>query len=568
MLLCFTLLFNTVAFAVDSQPNAVVESISIYKRSGILEGETIQLEADVEASGSLFDSVVWSSSDPSVISCTEDGKIKGLVAGKAATITCKAKWGSEKVSIRVYCVEKLPEEVKSGFENIVTFIYSYPGIDIYSLTDSIIKDISIDWFSFISLFYTAFGTLYPVLSNTSSNVFVGSKVSVLGRVNNYAYIRYGENNSRDGFVKFSKLKKTISGFLNLSATEISLWADGNNYSTGILTTDYDGNVEWKVDDEDYASYDDVAGQITGKIPGKVVTVTATADGMTAECKVRLLYKWPQVWVTETNKDTQLYKMNGTGFTEKRSLKSGSNFTVYGDCGTDAGWVFGCHKIGDTANWGYIPIEDVSTKNTISYYNNFNIGYPIKDKSISYISSTYAERTSDLHRGFDITGGGSYIYGKELVSPVNGTVVFTNTSCTNNNKSPSYGYCITIESDGGDYPQTAIKDSVTNKHFTITFMHMSEPPILREGDTVEAGDVVGKIGNTGNVSGSPGVNPIGTHLHFEINNMAVIMGSTLRSDFTYNINPIYFYMDFDFKFNTGSSAYLNCGAYWYGPDRKE
>lgn len=207
LLLCFTLLFNTVAFAVDSQPNAVVESISIYKRSGILEGETIQLEADVEASGSLFDSVVWSSSDPSVISCTEDGKIKGLVAGKAATITCKAKWGSEKVSIRVYCVEKLPEEVKSGFENIVTFIYSYPGIDIYSLTDSIIKDISIDWFSFISLFYTAFGTLYPVLSNTSSNVFVGSKVSVLGRVNNYAYIRYGENNSQDGFVNFSKLKK-------------------------------------------------------------------------------------------------------------------------------------------------------------------------------------------------------------------------------------------------------------------------------------------------------------------------------------------------------------------------
>ena len=72
--LCLTLLLNTVAFAADTQPNAVVKSISIHQQSGILKGETIQLEAEVDASGSLFDSVEWSSSDPSVISCTEDGK--------------------------------------------------------------------------------------------------------------------------------------------------------------------------------------------------------------------------------------------------------------------------------------------------------------------------------------------------------------------------------------------------------------------------------------------------------------------------------------------------------------
>ena len=90
VVLCLSAVFNSNAVAVNSQPNSTVESISVYNQSGVIEGETIQLRVSIESSGSVFNSVKWSSSNPQVISCTEDGNIKGLVAGESATITCKA----------------------------------------------------------------------------------------------------------------------------------------------------------------------------------------------------------------------------------------------------------------------------------------------------------------------------------------------------------------------------------------------------------------------------------------------------------------------------------------------
>ncbi len=244
------------------------------------------------------------------------------------------------------------------------------------------------------------------------------------------------------------------------------------------------------------------------------------------------------------------------------MLEGKKFIVYGDEGGSEGWAYG--NISGTNSWGYVPISHVSTKNTISYYNSFQIGYPVQDESIKYISSPYGIRNSKNHLGFDITGGGSYIYGKNLVSPFCGEVVFVNKSCYDNNTKPSYGYCIIIQSNGGDYPENEIKDSVTGKHFTATFMHLSEAPQYRVGDVVNVGDVIGKIGNTGNVSGNAGVNPAGTHLHFEMNNMSATVTGEHRDGFKFNINPIFFYLNKGFEFNTGSSSYINNGgAYWYG-----
>ena len=489
-------------------------------------------------------------------------KNRGSCAEKSATITCKAKYGSAKDSITVYCVKKIPKEVKSGFKNPIASIYSSPD-------PLILKDVCFDFsslrgpFSQIFLMFAKFG--FKILPNALRVTF--NQVTVCGKSGSYAYIRYGENDSLDGFVKNSSLKNTGNTFLTLSSTDMNVWADGVAYESRKLTTKYKGDIEWIYDkDSDYFEFDETTGQVIGKVPGKNVTITAKADGETATCTIHLLYKWKKVWTGKTNRKTNLYSAKGNTYTVGESLPIGTEFVVEGDCGTSNGWAYGYYQIGETKFWGYIPISHISTKNTISYYNSLNFVYPIMDSSINYISSPYAKRSdTDLHRGFDITGGGSYIYGENVVAPFNGKVVYVNKSCYNNNKSPSYGYCITIESNGGDDSSTAIKDSVTGKHFAVTYMHLSEAPNYWVGDTVKKGEVIGKIGNTGNVRGSPGVNPIGTHLHFEINNMAVIIGSDLRLDFTYNINPIYFYMNKNFEYDSESDSYKTYGLYWYGPN---
>ena len=178
LFLCLLTAFNLTAFAARSQPDKAVKSISIINQSGVLKGETLQLQANIESDGSLFNSIEWSSSNPNVISCTEDGKIKGLVAGEKATITCKAKWSSASDSIKIYCVEELPSEVKSSFKHYFAFVLSEPGFGL--------KDICFDIVSIFGPFSGVFRLLSIFFSSTSSDVYLGSKVTVCGKIANYA----------------------------------------------------------------------------------------------------------------------------------------------------------------------------------------------------------------------------------------------------------------------------------------------------------------------------------------------------------------------------------------------
>ncbi len=414
------------------------------------------------------------------------------------------------------------------------------------------------------------------LGKVKTVLFIGTKVKIKETTENFCLVE--AKNGTTGYVfkgwldKQDKEKDGESDGeykFNRTYDHVYIGYTNANATTGIPRTQIknSGNktVAYSTDNTSIISVDSETGLITGKKAGTAKLI-AKVGGEEISIPVYCIYKWKKAWTGKTSKTTTSYSGTSSSTTIVASISSDTKFYVKGDDGGSGGWAYGYADIaGDNDPWGFVKINDISTKNTISYYNKLDFGYPIEDSTIKYISSPYAERSSDLHRGFDITGGGSYIYGKNLVSPVNGSVVFVNTSCTDNGTKPSYGYCITIESNGGAYPKTAKKDTVTGKYFTITFMHMSEAPKYKEGDKVKAGDIIGKIGNTGNVSGSPGVNPIGTHLHLEINNMGVIMGSSLRKDFTYNVNPIYFYINVDFGFNTGSSAYQKSGAYWYGPN---
>ncbi len=560
--LCFALILGSSAvFAADTRPDESVTRIVINDQSGILEGETLQLSATVNASSTFFDSVEWSSSNPNVISCTKDGKIKGLVAGKSATITCKAKYGKTSDKITVYCVKKLSAEVRSSFKSPIELVYSNPYF--------FVKDLYLDFSSIknpiaylLSLFIQ-----HGFRIGTNSVVASFEKVTVCGKWNNFAYIRYGENNALDGFVKSTRLTNAGNGFLTLSKSDMDVWANGVSYSHRKLTTKYNGDIQWTVEHEnDYLKFDRETGQVTGLVPGKTATITATADGETATCTIHLLYKWPQPWTAKTNRSTNIYYAVGNGYSKGSVLSENTEFVVEGDCGTNDGWAYG--YISGTETWGFVPISHISTKGTVSQYNNMTTTitengkekkipwvWPMYDSTIKNISSPYGPRNITSsgtihHRGFDITTGiAGDIAGEYVVATCSGTVkkIYNNTT--------DCGYCISISTD--------CTDRITGKKISIIYMHLLESPKYENGkkislgDYIEAGTIIGKVGKTNGSTDSS----MGYHLHFEANSQNAAVGDSGRSDFTYTLNPMYFFVNKSVTFSV-TNSYKKYGGYWY------
>lgn len=114
----------------------------------------------------------------------------------------------------------------------------------------------------------------------------------------------------------------------------------------------------------------------------------------------------------------------------------------------------------------------------------------------YISSGYGRRWGKLHKGIDIAGSG--IKGSEITAANSGTVIKVVNSCTHNyGKSKSCG-C------GGGYGRYCIIDH--GGGYTTLYAHATDI-IVKEGDKVKTGDVLGYVGSTGYSTG--------WHLHFEI-----------------------------------------------------
>ncbi len=113
-----------------------------------------------------------------------------------------------------------------------------------------------------------------------------------------------------------------------------------------------------------------------------------------------------------------------------------------------------------------------------------------------ITSGYGSRWGTKHYGIDISGSG--IKGAEITAANSGVVIKVNNSCTHNyGKSKSCGcgggfgnYCI-IDHGGG---------------YATLYGHATNI-IVKEGQTVTTGDVIGYVGTTGYSTGY--------HLHFEV-----------------------------------------------------
>ena len=95
------------------------------------------------------------------------------------------------------------------------------------------------------------------------------------------------------------------------------------------------------------------------------------------------------------------------------------------------------------------------------------------------------------------------------------------------------------------------------------MHLLESPKYENGFEILLGDhiTVGTIiGKTGKSNGNTDPK-MGYRLHFEANNQNAAVGDQGRSDFTYTLNPMYFFVEKEVTFSSINS-YNKYGGYWY------
>lgn len=118
-------------------------------------------------------------------------------------------------------------------------------------------------------------------------------------------------------------------------------------------------------------------------------------------------------------------------------------------------------------------------------------------AVRNISSYYGPRWGTMHRGIDVSNGPVPVYGQDIVAAADGVVIAVNsTSRYGTGWSYGYGYCVIIDHGRDKYGRTV----------HTMYAHCSAM-YARQGQKVKAGQVIAKVGNTGDVTGP--------HLHFEV-----------------------------------------------------
>ncbi len=521
------------------QPDATVtiKELNIIPNYAVLEGKTIQMQIEEFEEFVWLGSVECSSSNENVISCTKNGEIKGLKEG-SAVITVKAKVGGAWDSITVYCARRFNNSKSSRIGQPIAWTCRTP-----------------------------FVLNVQALHFKIQPFFVTEKLDVKGVYGSYFYVEFTRNEKlMKGFIPQNWMPENIASnevFKQLSTYDLDVYA-GEDRDFYKITTDYKGTVEWAVSDKKTIDFDETTGKVKGLKPG-TATVSATVGDTTLTCTVHSIYKWPLEWTGAAKQSTYVYKAIGTSYQKTSTeLSVGDSFTVKGDMGNDDGWAYGYATLNGKTYPGYIPINHISTKGTISQYNEMNFRWPINDINIKKISSPFGPQSSNNggnHKGFDIVSDtAGEVEGESVVASYNGTIMKI---YIDNNKKTSHGNAIVITTDK--------IDPISGKNLTVIYMHLSRwdtnssgnivvnGKVLKEGGSVTKEQIIGCAGNTG-------YNTSGAHLHYEVNNQNAAIRSGSNNPFTETINPIYFYMSMDesiTKSDKCEAASNGNGFYWYG-----
>lgn len=406
------------------------------------------------------------------------------------------------------------------------------------------------WFIFVNMREKA-----DLKSNVKRAFLIGKSLEVLGYEGDFIKVKDPESKEKGYIFKWLLID---NGETKLTVTTYNNIYKGDTEKNSVIIK-YNGskNITWSLDRSDVVQVTEGTEKnkltVTGLDFG-TATLTVKAGLLSAQCKLYCYYNWKQEWETKAKTAITIYKGPGSECGKKADLAKNAKFIVKGDDGGSAGWAYGYTTKNKTNYWGYVKIENISTKGTVSQYNSFGWRWPIKDTSYNYISSPYGNRTVNpvKHKGFDIAtdwyNDQPSIGGQIIVSSFKGTVGYV---CKNSEL--SWGYCVSVISND------EITDPVTEKPFVAIYMHMRSKPSVSRGQKISQGKELGYVGTTGNSSGN--------HLHFEVNNQTasiyesngVEASDSGRKSYNDLINPIFFFV----SYNPNTKNVTN--AYWYGSE---
>ena len=146
------------------------------------------------------------------------------------------------------------------------------------------------------------------------------------------------------------------------------------------------------------------------------------------------------------------------------------------------------------------VESIS-KNIVGLMSSDSFIYPVKNFRVSAQAWNYpASFGNGLHLGIDFAAN----MGEPVLAPANGVVLYSSDTCADNgylgNKCGQPGVI-----SGGN--QVHLIVVVNEELYAVSFAHLQHGSTIRSGTEVKQGDVIGKIGKSGNTTGP--------HTHVEV-----------------------------------------------------